>query len=353
MVGVASALVLAVAGGARADARANAPRDPLLDSVRALVEDGFPGAVAYARTGSDVRYASAGYADIETREPATPAHRFRIASNTKAFTAAVLLQLVGERRVDLDTRVERYLPGVLGGRAITVRQLLDHTSGLYDPTTEPAFWAPYLNGDRGFVYRPRDIVAAAVAHPPVTPPGYSNTNYLVAGMVIEAVTGRSAISEVYQRILVPLHLTHTSFPRTDPHVPGRHLHGYDLHHTDVTVFSPSYDWTAGAMVSTVDDLARFHRALFDGTLLRPNLLAELKKGLGVERHDLPCPDGTTRVVWGNTGGGPGYNSYSLVDEDTSRQLVLALNTYDIAAELRGDSPLPDANPLPVLTRVFC
>jgi D-alanyl-D-alanine carboxypeptidase len=107
------------------------------------------------------------------------------------------------------------------------------------------------------------------------------------------------------------------------------------------------------MVSTVDDLARFHRALFASTLLAPDQLAELKTGLGVERQDLPCPDGSTRAAWGNTGGGPGYNSYSLISEDTDRQLVLAMNTYDIAAELRGEPPIPAANPMPALVDVFC
>jgi D-alanyl-D-alanine carboxypeptidase len=221
-----------------------------------MVAGGFPGVVGYARVGADTRRVAAGYADLRRREPATPAHRFRIASNTKAFTAAVVLQLVGEGRLGLGDPVDRYLPGFRGG--ITVRQLLNHTSGLYDPTNDRAFWAPYLDaGDRGHIYRPRDIVATAMAHPPTAPPGtkhdYSNTNYLVAGLLIEAVTGQSAVSQVYRRILVPLHLTRTSFPTVDPRLHGRYLHGYDLARNDMTVFSPSYDWTAGAIVSTVDD----------------------------------------------------------------------------------------------------
>ncbi|GAB3468858.1 serine hydrolase domain-containing protein [Actinophytocola sediminis] len=345
---------------------ASTPDVPLHDAIHDMVAAGFPAAVAYTRTGPDSSHEAAGFADLDTGEKATPAHRFRIASNTKAFTATVVLQLVGEGRLALDTPVEHWLPGLVGGRPITVRQLLNHTSGLYDPTDDPEFWAPVLT-DPTHVYRPREIVATAAAHPLAAPPGarhtYSNTNYLVAGLLIEKVTGRSAVLQVYQRILVPLHLVNTSFPLSDPRIHGRHLHGYDLKRKDVTVFSPSYDWTAGALISTVDDLARFHRALFDGTLLPPALLAELKKtvpvdeltdyGLGVERRTVPCQDGTTRSIWGNTGGGPGYHSYSLITEDADRQLVLALNLYDIRADLADESPVPPANLLPALTATFC
>ncbi len=363
LVGLMCAVVLAAGESAPAAAAPNA--DILTETVRELVRDGFPGAIGYARTGSERRYAAAGLADVATKEPATTRHRFRIASNTKAFTAAVMLQLVDEGRVALDVPVARWLPEIPD--RITVRQLLNHTSGLYDPTTEPPFWAPYLSGDRDFVYHPRDLVATALTHPLTVEPGttfaYSNTNYLVAGLLIERVTHNSAVSEVYRRIIVPLRLRNTSFPTRDPRIHGRHLHGYDLGaRTDLTVFSPSYDWTAGAIVSTVDDLTRFHRALFDGTLLRPARLAELKQtvpagtgtaaGLGVDRLDLPCPQGTVQV-WGNTGGGPGYHSYSLSTENADRQLVLAMNTYDIAAELAGTSPLPNADPSPALLDTFC
>jgi len=163
---------------------------------------------------------------------------------------------------------------------------------------------------------------------------------------------------------VPLHLVHTSFPTVDPRVHGRHMHGYGLGgRTDLTVFSPSYDWTAGALVSTVDDLAKFHRSLFDGTLLGPAEITEMKRtvvvdkvpmGLGVDRVDVPCADGGTRVVWGNSGGGPGYNSVSLISEDGSRQLVVMMNVYDIGEEVAGRSPLPEGASLgPAMVGMFC
>ena len=214
LVGMLSAAALTAGVNASAS-----PRDDVLKAaVESLVDAGAPGAIGYSRHGDIRRYAAAGFADVSAKERADPRMRFRIASNTKAFTAAVVLQLVGEQRLSLDAPVSRWLPRIPGD--ITVRRLLNHTSGLYDPTEEPSFWTPYLTGDRGHVYRPEDIVTRALAHDRV--PGYSNTNYLVAGRLIEAATGRSAVSEMYRRILVPLHLVHTSFPTTDPHLHGRY-----------------------------------------------------------------------------------------------------------------------------------
>jgi D-alanyl-D-alanine carboxypeptidase len=339
VVGLVSAAALAVG------VNTPAHRTVVNDAVEMVVRAGFPGAIGYSRIGDERRHAAAGLGDIERQVLARSGDRFRIASNTKAFTAAVVLQLVGEKRLALDVPVSRWLPRVPAG--ITVRQLLDHSSGLYDPTKDPAFWEPYFQGNRGFVYRPADLVATAVRHP-LGEPDYSNTNYLVLGLLIEKVTGRSAVSEMYRRILVPLNLVRTSFPTVDPTIHGRHLHGYAFDGTDLTVFSPSYDWTAGAMISTVDDLAKFHRALFNGLLLRPAELAELRTGLGVERLPLPCGE-----VWTTTGGGPGYNSVAVTSADTSRQLVLAMNRYDIEADVAEEPPVHEVELLPLLTEFFC
>ncbi|WP_354637366.1 serine hydrolase domain-containing protein [Kitasatospora camelliae] len=337
----------------------------LREGIEQAVADGFPGVVAYARRGELESRSAAGLADTASGERARPHQRFRIASNTKSFVSAVLLQLEGEGRLSLDDSVEKWLPGVVrgngnDGRAITVRQLLNHTSGLYDPTTEPEFFAPYLERhDWDYVYTPREVIARAVRHEPVSAPGdrwtYSNTNYLLAGLVIEAVTHHSAPEEIRRRILAPLGLKDTSFPLTDPTIHGPHLHGYDLKGQDVTRFSPSYDWTAGAMISTVDDLARFHRALFGGRLLRPAQQRELLTtvptsdrsayGLGVQHLDLdlPCgpgPDAERIGVWETDGGGPGFTSVSLTTVDGQRQLVLAANVFDLAADLEDEPRVP-------------
>jgi D-alanyl-D-alanine carboxypeptidase len=310
---------------------------PVLDQA---VRDGYPAAIAYVRQGDrEWRYA-AGVADKATGRPARPSDRFRIASNTKAFVATVVLQLEAEHRLSLDDRVSRWRPEVHS--TATVRQLLNHTSGIWDPTREATFWAPYLQRhDRDFVYRPRDVVATALAHAPDFAPGaghaYSNTNYLLAGLVIEAVTGHRADVEIRDRLLRPLHLWRTSFPLTDPEIRGPHLHGYDLTGTDLTRFSPSYDWTAGAMISTLDDLARFERALFAGRLLPPAQQHELAQV--VDRVEVPC-DGGPVTVWKTDGGGPGYTSIAVTTLDGSRQLILVGTVFDIAAELRGAQPVP-------------
>jgi D-alanyl-D-alanine carboxypeptidase len=354
---------------AAAAVRASAPPPAgLKEAIEQTVADGFPGVVAYARHGKRESRMAAGLANTASGERARPDHRFRIASNTKSFVSTVLLQLEGEGRLSLDDSVEKWLPGVVrgngnAGKDITIRQLLNHTSGIYDPTGEPEFFAPYLERQEwGHVYTPREVIARAVRHKPLFAPGggwsYSNTNYLLAGLVIEAVTRHSAPSEIQRRILVPLGLKDTSFPVTDPDIHGPHLHGYDLAGRDVTRFSPSYDWTAGAMISTVDDLARFHRALFTGKLLRPGQQRELlttvqfpKKpayGLGVQRMDVPCgtePNSKRISVWETDGAGPGFTSVSLTTADGERQLVLAANVYDLGAELKDERPVPQSKGL--------
>ncbi|WP_051965738.1 serine hydrolase domain-containing protein [Kitasatospora mediocidica] len=195
--------------------------------------------------------------------------------------------------------------------------------------------------------------AQAVAHPPLAAPGaawnYSNTNYLVAGLIIEAVTGHSAGQEIHDRLLVPLGLTHTTLPLTDPQIHGPHLHGYDLDRQDMTTFSPSYDWTAGAMISTLDDLARFDRALFGGQLLAPAEQRELETvvqlpdspgyALGVQRATLDCR-GRSVTVWETDGGGPGYTSISLTSADGVRQLVLVGTVFDLGKDLQQQLPFP-------------
>ncbi|GHJ02941.1 D-alanyl-D-alanine carboxypeptidase [Streptomyces olivaceus] len=362
---------LALAGASPVAAAQQAPHSPPAGFEEALdqtVADGFPGVVAYTRQGQRESRVAAGVADTASGERARPDQRFRIASNTKSFVSTVLLQLEGEQSLSLDDSVERWLPGVVRGNGnsgenITVRQLLNHTSGIYDPTTEPEFFAPYLEDhDWDHVYTPREVISQAVRHEPLFAPGdgwsYSNTNYLLAGLVIEAVTDHPASTEIQRRILGPLGLKNTSFPLTDPDIHGTHLHGYDLSGRDVTRFSPSYDWTAGAMISTVDDLARFHRALFSGELLRPAQQSALLTtvrfpdapayGLGVQRMDIPCgsernPEPTG--AWETDGGGPGFTSVSLTTADGGRQLVLAANVYDLGADLKGEAPVPQSEGL--------
>ncbi|BCY11876.1 D-alanyl-D-alanine carboxypeptidase [Actinoplanes sp. L3-i22] len=352
---IAAALTASLTAGGGAHGSEPPTRATVREAIDRAVAAGNPGVIAYVRRGRQQWQLAAG--------EARPQDHWRIFSNTKSFVSTVLLQLVAERRMSLDDSVEKWLPGVVrgqgnDGRTITVRQLLNNTSGIYDPE---------IGTDRGGE-TPQEVIAAAMAHPPLFPPGqgwsYSNTNYLLAGLIVEAVTHHHADMEIRRRIIEPLGLQETSFPLDDPALPGPFLHGYDLSHRDVTDFNPSGEWTAGAMVSTVADLARFDAALFGGRLLPraeqrelQTLVPEEDYGLGVQRITVPCDAGDV-AVWETDGGGPGFNSVSMTSADTSRQLVLVANVFDLAIDKKHDPaqpPVPDARAAfyAATTAVFC
>ncbi|MDU9001824.1 serine hydrolase domain-containing protein [Streptomyces mirabilis] len=329
----------------------------LLDSVVAV---GVPGVLERTQDGRRVISATAGVADLGTGAPLRPDARFRVGSITKTFIASVVLQLVGEHRLALDQPVARWLPGLLAdGEHITVRELLNHTSGLYDYTDDPAVLAGLVNNR---VWRPAQLVAIAESHPALFPPGsawgYSNTNYIVAGLLIEAVTGHPLAQELQQRIFTPLGLTHTSFPSITGRITGYHAHGYlpaglattaNGEPTDVTGLNPSSAWAAGAIVSSARDLSRFYLALMDGRLIGPRLLREMtttvaedpadpatyRYGLGIERVQDPC--GTD---WGLGGAIPGYQTMAYWNQSTGRTVVLA-STMD-PAPAAAQAPLANA-----------
>jgi D-alanyl-D-alanine carboxypeptidase len=321
---------------------------PLQSTVDRLVADGVPGVLGLARRNSSAWHAVGGVRNLATGAPMQSFDRFRIGSITKSFVATVVLQLVGEGRLRLDDSVDHWLPGVIpNGGHITVHELLNQTSGLFDYLNggDPTVMVPYfVNHDWDYVWKPLQLVAIATSHPPIFPPGtqwaYSNTNYIVLGLIVQAVTHDDPVSEIERRIIQPLELKSTSFPTTDPDIEGAHTHGYltNVPPTsgspstfDATRLSPSWAWTAGAIVSTVDDLARFQRALFTGELLRPTQLRELETtvpalpgvdyGLGVFKIETPCGP-----AWGHNGDFIGYLSIALTSSDGSRQLVLSLNS---------------------------
>jgi D-alanyl-D-alanine carboxypeptidase len=328
------ALVVAAALVASTAATAAPPETKLQRGLDRVVAAGVPGAVLLVRKGDRTIRLSSGAGSLKPRTPMRAGDRFRVGSITKTFVAAVVLQLVGERKLALDDTVQRRLPGVVpNGKRITVRQLLNHTSGLFD-----------YGGDRKFVaaafrdpmrsWTPREIVAIATAHKPRFAPGagwsYSDTNYYVLGLIVEATTRHTLASELRRRIFVPLRLRATSLDSA-PRMSGRYAHGYFLRPLqDVTVGSPSVQWAAGALVSNADDLARFYRALLGGGLLRPELLRLMETvvtpapgfsyGLGLQRLREPCG-----FVWGHTGGSPGYIANAVNSKDGARQVVVLVN----------------------------
>ncbi|KDN82169.1 serine hydrolase domain-containing protein [Kitasatospora cheerisanensis] len=288
-----------------------------------------------------------GVADLASGRPADPRGAFRIGSATKTFVATTLLQLVGEHRLGLDDRLETLLPGAVpNSGTITVRQLLDHTSGVADYTQDPAFAFDdtWLTGGRYTSYRLRDLVDLANKYPPAFAPGqdwqYSNTNYILAGMIIEKLTGHSWNDEVTRRIIRPLRLTGTRMPGDFPFIPGPHAHGYlksAAGPVDVTVLNPSMAGSAGGGISTAADLTAFLDALLGGRLLRPAELAAMKQtsthgegrtyGLGLQRLDLPCGE-----FWGHAGGIPGYSTMMLASPDGRREFAANTTFYDAPDE---------------------
>ncbi|MEV4510429.1 serine hydrolase domain-containing protein [Dactylosporangium sp. NPDC049525] len=353
--GTALAPVPAAASGPGPD------RDALQEAVARLGANGASGILAEVRDRDWIWRGSAGVAELGGTRPVQPQGRFRVGSVTKSFVATVALQLVAERRLRLDDPVERYLPGVVpGGGRITVRHLLQHTSGLFDYTD--ALLAEATVEDlvrmRYRSWAPRELLAYSWGEAPLFEPGagwsYSNTNYILVGLLIERVTGRPYGSEVTRRIIRPLGLHQTEVPGHDPDIAGPHAHGYlplerdgGVVPVDITRYEPSIAWAAGEMLSSAADLNRFYGALVRGRLLPAPLLAQMQATTGPESYglgllSLTLPSGAT--LWGHTGGIFGYETFAMGTADGRRQLTFSVNPW-------GPSE-PDDSLLQLLTLAF-
>ncbi|KDN80710.1 serine hydrolase domain-containing protein [Kitasatospora cheerisanensis] len=332
---------------------------------------GASAAIAEVRDhGRAVWRGNSGVADLTTQQPAPVEGEFRAGSVTKSFVATVVLQLVAEHRVGLEDPIERHLPGLVpNGANITVRQLLNHTSGLYDYTEDPRFvyeseeaMRRLLATDRWKSFEPRDVIAAGTSNEPYFAPGqgwyYSNTGYLVLGELIRQVTGNDWRTEVRQRVLRPLGLRHTFLPDGSTSVPGPHSHGYlplPEGPADITELNPSVAASAGELISTTDDLSRFYAALLGGRLLPPAQLAAMtdtvaavpqpptRYGLGLMQLRLSCGE-----VWGHPGGIYGYLTYVFSDRTGTRQLAISTNPYD---QQKGAELVPAA--IDLIDLAFC
>jgi D-alanyl-D-alanine carboxypeptidase len=317
----------------------------LLDQLAAA---GAPGAAALVRDGHGVQQAASGLADLRTRRPMRPGLNYRVASVTKPFVAIVVLQLVAEGRLSLSDTVEGWLPGILPfGDQVSIRQLLNHTSGVPEYLVVPLLALYESKQGRFRSWSPQELVALVADQPPLFPPGttysYSNTNYVLAGLIVEAATGRTLDQELTGRIIGPLRLGDTFFPVNRPDIPGRNAHGYSLPLgdqgpvvdgplLDFTVYNPSLAWAAGNLVSDLGDLTRFFRALLGGRLLAPGLLAEMTTtvpigqgagyGLGLLVLQTPCG----RLI-GHDGGIPGFITIVLSTEDGRRQFGIMVNQF--------------------------
>ncbi|WP_433359206.1 serine hydrolase domain-containing protein [Streptosporangium sp. CA-115845] len=331
-------LVTVIAAGAATAPAASAGTAPgPQESLGKLVGKEFPGALAAVRgrDGVEENY-TAGVGDLKTEQEVPVDGYVRIGSNTKTFVATVVLQLVGEGRVKLDAPIEKYVPGLIRGKAgdgreITVRQLLQHTSGLPNYT---AFMHDDIFEIRHRYVEARDMIDRALRHKADFAPGkgwrYSNTGYLVLGLIVQKVTGRPIAEEVTRRVIERAGLTETYWPGPgDQSVKEPRPRGYAAKKSlgelaDITELDPSWGGAAGQIIGTPSDLNRFYLALLDGKLLKPTQLREMKKtvktpdlfpgweyGLGLVKMKLSCG----QVAWGHGGDIDGYETRNAATTD--------------------------------------
>ncbi|MFH8593990.1 serine hydrolase domain-containing protein [Streptomyces rimosus] len=333
-----------------AAAAAAQPAHPGLDrkaldrTLQDLHKAGMYGAYSAVRDGNASWQGASGIADITTGRPMRPGLEHRIGSITKTFTAVAVLQEVGNGHIKLDAPIGRYLPDLFPGdrgRAITVRMLLNHTSGIADYGY--ALWSKPEDLETGRFHHhdPRKLARLALAAPPMGKPGeahrYANANYVIAGLLLRKVTGQAPETYITDHVIKKAGLRHTYFPRS-PYLTGPHakmyegLYGIFDPPRDFSAYDMSWVGTAGSLVSTMDDLNTFFRALLTGHLLDKAELREMQTtvpisgssraryGLGLASLDLECGR-----VWGHDGLVPGSGTVSFSSPDGSRQVSLGTN----------------------------
>ncbi|WP_009998916.1 serine hydrolase domain-containing protein [Streptomyces clavuligerus] len=340
---------------------------------RTLKEAGYIGIAVEMRHGQRRTHIDAGEAVLGTGRPTPRDAVFRAASVTKSFIATVVLQLVAEGRLSLDDTVEKWLPGVVtgqgnDGRLITLRHLLQHTSGVYnwDQVEVNGDTAEDFERTRFDGFTPEESIAYTMRHKPDFPPAapgdpapawnYSNPGYLLAGMIIQKATGRTWAEEVTRRVIRPLGLRDTRTPGADPYLRAPHARTYHKFRgsdrwTDTTVLNMTSTDAAGALISTRRDLDRFYTALFRGRLLPAAQLVEMRRtvpvgglfgevmpglsyGLGLMRQPLSC--GGHR--WGHGGDLDGTTVRTGFTDDGSRSVVVTASgkTADVNQLIRAE-----------------
>ncbi|MEV6201108.1 serine hydrolase domain-containing protein [Streptomyces sp. NPDC051771] len=339
-------------------------RNPLdLAALDAAVENvhraGIPGLFAEVRAGDQVWRGAAGVADVATGRPVTAGMRHRVGSITKTFASAAVLRLAEAGRIGLDTPIGRYLPELVPGErgdAITVRMLINHTSGLaeYLPYAYPSLKAlpavadtspQSLDDHRLTRFDPVELIGMGVSAPAVGTAGgapgvYSNTNYLLLGRLLERVTGTTAERHITRSIIERAGLRDTAFP-TGPYVDGPHSRLYEAWFgmidppRDYSVYDMSWTGPAGSLTSTVADLNRFYRLLLAGEIVSPSSLAEMRRTGPVVTHTgavidyglglYPMAEPGRITFWGNGGTVWGGGTLAMIRADGERQLAVAVN----------------------------
>ncbi|MEU6084417.1 serine hydrolase domain-containing protein [Streptomyces sp. NPDC047108] len=339
-------------------------------AMDAMVASGVPGATARVTQGGRTWTVTAGVADLVSGAPLRADGRFRAGSVTKELLAVQVLRLVDRGVLSLDDNLAARLPGVVvpDAERITVRQMLNHSSGLYDYATDAAFADPRAYAQHP--YQPEELIRIATAHPPVAAPGekffYSNTNYIMLGLIVEKATGRELAGLLRDDVIDRAGMTDTFLPGHTPSFGGPHASGYyrtaDEPATEppheLTALDPSFAWSSYGLVSTTADLNRLQRALWDGRLL-PRHLREVmtesvdtgnaaypRYGLGLEHAQMPC----SADAWGHTGSIPGFNTLSFADRRTGAGVTISANAQLLDPPLATPSVVAAMN---AISQVFC
>ncbi|OBB56210.1 twin-arginine translocation pathway signal protein [Mycolicibacterium monacense] len=353
-----------------------------------LKENGIPGAIVLIRSPDKGDWsATFGVAGIGSDAPPSLHDHVRIASISKSMTATVILQLQQEGELAITDPISRYVPGVPDGDSITIQQLAEMRSGLYSYADDPEF-AATLEKQPDTVWTPQQLLGIAFAHPQNFPPGrqyeYSNTNYVLLGLVIEKVTGRTAAAALKARIFDPLGLRNTMLPAAaDAALPDPHPRGYmwgpneasdgplpqaqleaalagDLQPADHTNDNPSWAWTAGGVISRAEDVADFIEAMVAGPLLDD--ATRQWRLVNMKPTDLSDPGGASKLGFGTygfglEGAGPmyghpgnivGFSGLAAHDPKVGTTVVILTTVY---LTPRGDSP-QNALFAPILSQLY-
>jgi D-alanyl-D-alanine carboxypeptidase len=341
-----------VGAGASVDAATAHAYQQVLDDVRA--QGGFPGVVAGVWSPEGAWVGTSGTTGEGLTATPTAQDRTRIGSLTKTMTATVLLQLAQEGRLSLDDTIGTYVPGMPNGDVATLRQLADMSSGIPSYTAVDAF-TTQLFADPTKVWTPDELVGFVRGEAPSFAPGkgweYSNTNYVLLGMVIEKVTGMPMADVFQERLFGPLGMTDTTFPGgsaaiADPHLSGLTAQGQPEGQTiDATGWNPSEAFTAGELISTLDDLKTWADALFTGEGVLTPASQQLRRDSVI--YSIPPANSPTSGYgigignkdgwWGHDGQIPGYTTVVVHDYDLDTTIIVVVNS---------DVPFTDKGPVP-------
>ncbi len=321
-------------------------------SMRPMIEQTFnelnvPGAIiGIWINGYQPWKTTLGVSDLKTRQPISVNDKMRIGSITKTFTGTVLLQLVDEGKIKLDDKLSKYFPDFPNGKNITIDELGNMTSGIYNYSESDSF-GNLIMKDPLKAFTPMELVDLAMKGKPYFAPGkgfhYSNSNTILLGLIIERITGNSLQSEIQNRILNQLGMSETTFELNqtfpEPHSQGYiYMDSLSMKPDNITNLNPSWGWSAGAMISTLEDLSKYVQPLAAGLLISAKSQADREKWGEVfiptsgAWKDKPLKYGFALGdfdgAYGHNGGIPGFNSFIGYIPEKDATIIVLVNMQD-------------------------